>query len=147
MSSAQEARRLGARSGPPLSLLPGMEGWGLSRSIGLVPSLALRGAGDRGTWLLSQSCFRSRYFGARTPGLRQHQGLLLMLPGLVFNDSYLELGAGMFMNFQYRDGLKSHVCLGLNDSNIESLSGVLEPAGQTVNQDRRGLPPASQGPQ
>lgn len=69
MSCAQEARRPGARSGPPFSLLPGVEGWGLSGSIGLVPSLAPRGAGDRGAWLLAQSCFRSRRSGARTPAI------------------------------------------------------------------------------
>lgn len=123
------------------------EGWELSWSISLVPSLRPSGTGDRGTWLLSQSCFRSMCSGARMPGTHQHQGLLLTAPEPVFNDSYLELGAGKFMNFQYRDRSKPNFCLGLNDSNIESLSGVLESAGQTVNQDRCGLPPASQEPQ
>lgn len=129
MSCAQEARSLGARSGPPFSLLPGMEGWGLSGSIGLVPSLTPRGAGDRGVWLLAQSCFRSRGSGARTPGISTGASVDSTRP--VFKDFYLELGAGMFMNFQCRDGLKSNVCLGLDDSNIESLSKALESAGET----------------
>lgn len=99
---------------------PGWRVRGCHGDSGLFPSHTPGGAGDRGTWPLSQCCFRSRRAGARTPELYQHQRLSLTAPGPVFNDSYLELGAGMFMNVQCRDGLKSNVCLGLNDSNIES---------------------------